>query len=120
MAWTRTSDEQVSKRVKLTGPAKIALDLLAKAIDEAGEKPPASNHIPPDISVCPVSLWKRYCEAGSITVSDKPDSFDKAFKRAAERLQSLGFIGVWDDKVWVVRTWRTTPDKTILSENDND
>ncbi len=95
------SDEQVPKRAKLTGPAKIALDLLGKAINEAGEKPPASNHIPPDILVCPVSLWKRYCETGSVTASDKPDSFDKAFKRAAERLQSLGFIGVWDDWVWL-------------------
>ena len=98
------SDEQAPKRVKLTGPAKIALDLLIKAINEASVKPPASNHIPPDISACPVTLWKRYCHTGSITASDKPDSKDKAFKRAADRLQELGFVGVWDDWVWVIRT----------------
>ncbi len=105
------SDEPAVPRVKLTGPAKIALDLLGKAIYEAGEKPPASNHIPPDISACPVSLWKRYCETGSVTASDKPDSFDKAFKRAAERLQSLGVIRVWDDWVWITGQDRTRPDK---------
>ena len=87
--------------MKLTGPAKIALDLLGKAINEAGEKPPASNHIPPDILACPVTLWRSYCHTGSITASDKPDSKDKAFKRAADRLQSLGFIRVWDNWVWM-------------------
>ncbi len=112
------SDEQAPQRARLTGPAKIALNLLIKAIDEAGEIPPASNHIPPDISACPVALWRGYCHTGSITASDKPDSKDKAFKRAADRLQELGFIGVWSNWVWVIRTSRTTPDKTDLSETD--
>ena len=98
------TDERTAPRVQLTGPAKIALEMLARAVDEAGEKPPASSHIPPDISAVRASLWKRYCHAGSITTSDKPDSKDKAFKRASERLQNLGAVGVWDDWVWIIRT----------------
>ena len=105
------SDEQVSSRVKLTGPAKLALDSLVKALAEGGEKPPPM--IQPRMgfsgqnTVVRSTLWKRYCAAVAITTSDKPDSQDKAFKRAAERLQELGFIGVWDGYVWITGQWRT-------------
>ena len=99
------SDSGTTKR--LPAAAKIALDLLVKAINDAGETAPASGTIPSDISVCPVDVWKRYCEAGSITVSDKPDTKDKSFRRASEKLQSLGYIGVWRDYVWITRTSRT-------------
>jgi hypothetical protein len=36
-----------------------------------------------------------------ISSSEKRDSKDKAFVRAAERLQTLKIIGVWKDQVWV-------------------
>ena len=92
---------------KLTDAAKIAFDLLQKAIIEAGEEPPASGTIPSDIRVVRTDLWRRYCEQGSITTSDKPDTKDKSFRRAATCLQGLGFIGVWRDFVWIARTDRT-------------
>ncbi len=78
--------------------------MLKQAIDEAGEKPPTNKHIPPDILAVRTSLWKRFCRQGSISDSDKPDTMDKAFRRASSKLQELGFVGVWDDWVWVVRT----------------
>jgi hypothetical protein len=39
--------EPCAKSPKLTGATKIAFDFLVRALDEAGEKPPTSNHIPP-------------------------------------------------------------------------
>ena len=95
---------------RITGKASIALDMLTRAIEEAGEIPPDNAHIPGNVRSVRTSLWKRYCEQGSITDSDKPDTQDKAFRRASERLQELGWIGVWDTWVWVARTNRTTPD----------
>ena len=92
---------------RITGAAKIALDFLQKAIDDAGEPAPASNHIPRTIRVVRGSLWRAYCDKGSLTTSDKKDSKDKAFNRAYHRLQELGAIGVWTDLVWIVRTNRT-------------
>lgn len=88
-------------RCNVHGAAKVALDMLRKALAEAGETPPTSNHIPGHLHVVTVSLWRRYCAAGNVTGSDKPDTQTKAFKRAADRLQSLGLIGVWDGWVWL-------------------
>ena len=92
---------------RLTGAAKIAFDFLQKALDDAGEQPPASNHIPRTIRVVRGSLWRAYCDKGSLTTSDKSDTKDKAFNRAVNKLQELGVIGVWSDLVWIVRTNRT-------------
>ena len=39
---------------------KIALNALVKAIGEAGEVPPACNHIPPRKATVSESLWRRY------------------------------------------------------------
>lgn len=97
---------------KLTGAAKIALDHLRRALEDAGETPPASNHIPRTNLVVRTDLWRRYCEKGSLTTSDNSDTQDRTFRRASQRLQELGVIGVWDDLVWIVRTRRTRPDKS--------
>ena len=96
---------------KPTGAAKIALDHLRRAIEDAGETPPASYHIPQTNRVVRVDIWRKYCETGSLTDSDKPDTQDKSFRRASQRLQELGVIGVWDNFVWIVRTSRTQADK---------
>jgi hypothetical protein len=99
------SDEQATQRKRVTGAAKLALDSLKKALDEGGEKPPGTVQLQMGNSgqnrVVRSSLWRRYVNTSSITSSDKPDSKDKAFKRAAERLQELGIIRVWDDWVWL-------------------
>ncbi len=78
-----------------------ALKMLQKAIDESGKVPPASNHIPPNTQAVSVALWRRYCDLGIVTTSDKADTRSKAFKRASEGLQERGLIGVWDEWVWV-------------------
>ena len=98
-------DEEATEDAKrITGKAAIALDLLKKAIEEAGEIPPANRRTPANVRAVRTSLWKGYCEQGSITDSDKPDTQDKTFRRAATTLQNRGFIGVWSDWVWDART----------------
>jgi len=89
-----------AKQPKLTSAAKIALDLLRKAVDEAGHLPPACNHIPAERRVVHEDLWRRYCYEGMISDSDKQDARQKAFKRASEQLQAARLVGVWDGLVW--------------------
>jgi hypothetical protein len=86
---------------KVSGAAKIALDLLRKALDEAGEKPSASNHIPPGVRTCRTTTWRGYCEQGMVTKGDSPDSKRKAFVRAVEKLRAQNIIGLWSDWVWL-------------------
>ena len=84
------------------GAKKVALDILHKAINESGEIPPASNHIPPNTRTISPDKWRRYAYEGSITESDNPDTKQKAFVRAAKDLQRAGLIGKWGEHVWIV------------------
>ena len=89
------------KRPKLPAAARIALNTLRKAIDEAGEDPPASNHIPSAARVVSVEGWRRYYYAG--TASDLSiEARKKGFQRAREALQAAGTIMLHDDLCWVV------------------
>jgi hypothetical protein len=71
-ASVRPSEATPGRRQKpVSGAAKIALDLLYKALVEAGKVPPPSEHIPPDTGTCPVELWRAHCYAGMIAETDK-------------------------------------------------
>ncbi len=85
-----------------SGQARIALDLLKKAVNQAGEIPPANNHIPGTKKVVPLTLWRGYCKSGGLAAGDNEEAFKKAFQRARVKLQNAGFISIWDDKVWPV------------------
>lgn len=93
--------DTVPAQRKVTGQTKVALDLLKEAIAQGGETPPASNHIPENISACSVTLWRDYCERGQMSDPNKPDAFRMAFKRASEKLQELGIVGHWNGWVWI-------------------
>ena len=97
--WVKADAGQARKH-SITGPAGIALKALREAIEEGGQRLPNSGHTP-DKTGCPVSLWRGYAERMQITEADNPDAKRKAFKRAAERLQSLEIIGVWNEWVWI-------------------
>ncbi len=92
----------VSERRPVTGKAKIALDLLKKAIAAAGEDPPETPYIPRGVKVVPLSLWRRYCDQGNLVDGDKPDTFKKAYTRSKDRLRSDGNIGIWNERVWLI------------------
>jgi hypothetical protein len=91
-----------TKTGRVTGAAKIALDMLHEAIADAGSVPPLDSHIPPNTPTIPVEVWRTYAYKGTIAESDKPDTKQKAFVRASRRLQELRFIGVWNGQVWIV------------------
>jgi AAA domain len=98
--------DQPSTRGKSTKPVKgakkVALDLLRKAIDEAGELPPASNHIPANTKVVRINCWQTYAEQGSVSESDKPDHRRRTFARCTKQLQAANLIGIWGDYAWPV------------------
>ena len=99
--------ETAASKTGPRGAAKIAFDHLQRAIEDAGETPPASSHIPGTKKVVPVALWREYCDLGSLTDSDKPDSRKKAFLRAAKRLQEQGYVMVWHELAWTTGTTGT-------------
>lgn len=82
------------------GAKKVALDLLRQAIDEAGEIPPASGHIPPNMKVVRIDVWQAYAEKGSVSESDKPDHRRRTFARCTQQLQAANLIGVWGGYAW--------------------
>lgn len=91
--------EQATKAVKLSAPCSLALSALRQAVDEAGEVPPASNHIPAGVKVVSAELWRRYAYAKNISDGEQ-NAKRMAFKRAAEQLQARGIVGCWQDKAW--------------------
>ncbi len=95
-------DERAGKRPIVTGQAKIALELLTKAIKDAGQILPSGARFPTGQKRgVRLDLWESYFKQGSAVQSDKPDTISKAFRRAADKLQNLGIVGIWAGFVWV-------------------
>lgn len=94
-------EEAPRTTAKRLSPAQgRALELLAKALDEGGEIPPASNHIPPNARCIREDLWREYCYRGAVSAGDQ-HAKRMAFKRAAEGLLAVGRIGKWEPWVWL-------------------
>lgn len=94
---------KIGKPGRVTGAAaKNALELLRRAIAEAGEVPPASNHIPNGTRAVSDDLWRRYCYEGSISDGGSESARRKAFARSAATLKAAGVIGVWNGWVWLI------------------
>ena len=95
---------KATKEPRVKGHAAIAFDLLCRTLDDAGEQPPASNHIPSSVKrVVRYELWREYFLNGTGQEADKitdKDSRSKAFRRASQRLQEIKAIGIWNDMVW--------------------
>lgn len=80
------------RRARLTDRPKIALDALERAIDDAERGPDGRTR-----HAVRLSVWRDYCDTAGLSLADTPDAKRKAFQRAAERLQSLGFVTVYND-----------------------
>ena len=89
------------RKPRVQGQAKVALDLLHRAIDEAGEIPPANNHIPGGQMVVPLTLWRTYCKSGGLAGGDNEEAFKKAWQRVRDKLLTRGIISIWNDVVWL-------------------
>jgi hypothetical protein len=82
--------------------AQIALRALAEALDEQGERAPASNHIPNGVKVITREAWRQHAYRIGISGSEEERAKQQAFKRAAEYLFGAGRVGVWGNSVWLV------------------
>jgi hypothetical protein len=89
------------RRFKLSPAQARALELLAVVIEKAGEIPPANHDIPANAACIEEALWRDYCYHDTISGSDKPNTRQRAFKRAAEALLAKGLIGTWGGLVWI-------------------
>jgi len=86
----------------LTAAARVALNTLRKAVAEAGEPPPAGNHIPTQARVVPVETWRRYHYTGTASDGQSTETRKKDFQRVRNQLQAAGEIGLHADLCWVV------------------
>jgi hypothetical protein len=96
-----TAAAATSKRAgKLTKSAEVALTALDQALDEAGEVPPASNHIPAGTKAVSLMLWRKYAYARGISGSEQERARQLAFQRAAESLFATQVVGTWQEHCW--------------------
>jgi len=91
-----------TKAPNLPKGAKIALKALHKALSEAGEAAPTSNHVPAGVRVVTVELWRAYAYRQGISDGEERAK-QRAFKRAFEHLVGNDAVAVWDEHVWLTR-----------------
>jgi hypothetical protein len=91
----------IKQNKRLPDAARIALDTLRKAVDEAGQDAPASNHIPQTVRVVDIETWRRYHYVGTASDGQTPEARRKAFQRVRQQLQASGTIGLHADLCWV-------------------
>ena len=97
------TDEPPQKRRKpLGGQAGIAFEQLKNALARVGQDPPDMTNFPAGRRVVPLPLWRTYCQKGGLAEGDNDEAFKKAWKRVRDRLLSDGYIGIWDNWVWIV------------------
>jgi hypothetical protein len=87
----------------LSKSAQIALKAFQKALDEAGEAAPASNHIPPNTRIAKLETWRKYAYGLGISGSDEPRAKQAAFKRAVETLIAANVIVSWQEQCWLAQ-----------------
>lgn len=99
----RQKAEKTAPRPKpMTNTAKICLRALHMAVDELGEVPPASNHVPDGMKTVLVRQWRDYAFRIGICGSDDAHSKGAAFLRGSEALLAARKIAVWEPHVWPV------------------
>jgi hypothetical protein len=91
-----------SRRGAPSGQAGIAFRQLCNALSDHGKQPPNNREYPGGTKVIvPLSLWRTYCEKGGLASGDNNETKKKAWQRAKDKLLSDGYIGIWNETVWV-------------------
>ena len=90
------------RRKPVGGQAGIAFRLLQNALADKGETPPDHIHFPTNRRVVPLSVWRAYCQKGGLVEGDNEETLKKAWQRVRERLLNAGFIGIWEQRVWII------------------
>jgi hypothetical protein len=91
-----------AKKQRLTNAEDVALRALHEAIDELGEIPPASNHIPSQVRTVTEEQWEKYADRRGVSSSDLKRSRDRAFARARVGLLAKKRIAMWNPYIWLV------------------
>jgi hypothetical protein len=94
---------QAAKPNRLPKAATTALRALTEALDEQGQVPPASNHIPSNTKVVTTAVWRKQAYLRGISTSDEERAKQQAFKRASDYLIGAGPVGFWNYQVWLTR-----------------
>jgi hypothetical protein len=97
----RVDDTKVSS-TRLPKAAQIALRALGEAVEECGELPPASNHIPPKVKTVTEDQWLQYAYRRGISTGEERAK-QQAFKRAHDYLIASQHVGEWDSQVWLTK-----------------
>jgi len=93
-------DRKADNKARVTKGARIALAALTKAIAEAGQAAPTSNHIPHGSTVVTTDMWRKYAYASGISTGEERAK-QKAFERATEALIASGNVQIWSGYVWI-------------------
>jgi len=88
------------KRKTTSRSAQIARQALDRAIDEMGQVPPASNHIPPNTRTVSLETWRKYAYQMGVSGSDEDRAKQRAFMRGVETLCAEMFASRWGDQCW--------------------
>jgi AAA domain-containing protein len=86
--------------IHLSGVNKLAYDSLINAVAEAGEKPPASDHIPQNITVVTEKIWTELFVRTTPGNYSDPDNARRSLVRAATKLKNMNLIGLWKGYAW--------------------
>ena len=89
------------KPERLPGAAQIALRALREAVNELGEVPPASNHIPANVRTVTIDQWRERAYRLGVSGSDKPRARQAAFQRAHSVLVTARHAAVWEPHAWL-------------------
>ncbi|OSP53846.1 hypothetical protein BV911_15750 [Pseudoruegeria sp. SK021] len=91
--------EAVSKKIRVSGQQKIALQALADAMAHHGEKK-HGDMFPQTRQCVPLVVWRDYCDRHSLSGGEGESTRRTAFHKAKNALQEKGIVRVVDDFAW--------------------
>jgi AAA domain-containing protein len=87
------------KPAKITGAAQVGLNQLKNCMADQSVEIPPSAHVPAGARGVTLAQWRGYLEkAGVINPEGNPR---EQFRRIRVTLQDRGYVGVWDNFVWL-------------------
>jgi hypothetical protein len=96
------ADDKKPASTRVPKAAQIALRALGEAVEECGEVPPASNHIPAKVRTVNLDQWRQYAYRRGISAGEERAK-QQAFKRASDQLIASQHVGYWDGQVWLTK-----------------
>lgn len=101
VAEVSSSTGGAAKRPVLSGTLRKAMEMLERAINDAGVPAPATGEYPSGVRVVTLEQWREACRKGGLSPAGTEESAKKAFNRAKADLDAMHRIGIWDGLVWI-------------------